>query len=135
MNHLIANRIITPDGTVLQSFSVHDYKEYTDKNGLVYMVDGGLSYLRRNVHDDAPFIEASVYDNDLHVIIREAFHWGSYGKGGDQPLKRLALSTMSDDHIKAILETQHHIPPHIRQVFEDEQDFRAANDITIKDAE
>ena len=132
---LLANRIITPDGTMLQSFSRHDYKEYTDANGKEYMVDGGIEYQRCNVHDDAPHQDACVYSDDPHDVIREAFHWGSYGKGGDQPLRRIKLSEMSNNHIEAILVTQHHIGPHIRKVFEDEQQYRLDNNINIEDTE
>ena len=132
---LLANRIITPDGTMLQSFGRHDYKTYIDANGKEYMVDGGIEYCRRNEHDDAPYKEASVYDTDPHTEIREAFHWGSYGKGGYQPLRRLKLAEMSNNHIEAILQTQHHIGPHIRKVFEDEQQYRLDNNINIEDTE
>lgn len=130
---LLVNRIITPDGTVLQSHHTHDYKTHIDANGKEYMVDGGLSYCRRNVHDDAPYTEASVYDTDPHDVIRDAFRWGTYGKGGDQPLRRVKLSEMSNKHIDAILTTQHHIGPQIRKVFEDEQQHRLDNNINIED--
>ena len=132
---LLANRIITPDGTMLQSFSRHDYKEYTDANGKEYMVDGGIEYQRCNVHDDAPHQDACVYSDDPHDVIRDAFHWGTYGKGGDQPLRRVKLSEMSNNHIEAILQTQHHIGPQIRKVFEDEQQYRLDNNINIEDTE
>ena len=132
---LLANRIITPDGTMLQSYHRHDYKTYIDENGKEYMIDGGLEYQRTNIHDDAPHTDACVYDTDPHTEIREAFHWGSYGKGGDQPLKRIKLSEMSNNHIEAILQTQHHIGPHIRKAFEDEQQYRLDNNINIEDTE
>jgi hypothetical protein len=130
---LLANRIITPDGTMLQSYHRHDYKTYIDENGKEYMIDGGLEYQRTNIHDDAPHANASVYDTDPHDVIREAFHWGTYGKSGDQPLKRIKLSEMSNNHIEAILVTQHHIGPQIRKVFEDEQKHRLENNINIED--
>jgi len=132
---LLANRIITPDGTMLQSFSRHDYKEYTDANGKEYMVDGGIEYQRCNVHDDAPHQDACVYSDDPHDVIRDAFHWGTYGKGGDQPLRWAKLSEMTNNHIEAILVTQHHIGPQIRKVFEDEQQYRLDNNINIEDTE
>jgi hypothetical protein len=130
---LLVNRIITPDGTMLQSYHVHDYKTHIDANGKEYMVDGGIAYARRNVHDDAPYIEASVYNTDPHDVIRDAFHWGTYGKGGNEPLRRVKLSEMSNKHIDAILVTQHHIGPQIRKVFEDEQQHRLDNKINIED--
>jgi hypothetical protein len=130
---LLANRIITPDGTMLQSYHRHDYKTHIDANGKEYMIDGGLEYQRTNIHDDVPHTNASVYDTDPHDVIREAFHWGTYGKGGNEQLRRVKLSEMSNNHIEAILVTQHHIGPHIRKVFEDEQQYRLDNNINIED--
>ena len=130
---LLANRIITPDGTMLQSYHRHDYKTYIDANGKEYMVDGGIEYQRCNIHDEAPHQDACVYSNDPHNVIRDAFRWGTYGKGGDQPLRWARLSEMSNKHIEAILETQHHIGPQIRKVFEDEQQHRLDNNINIED--
>ena len=72
---IVSNRIRTPDGTILESMHRHDYVTYLDANGKEYMVDGGLDYLRRNVHDDAPYEELSVYDDALHVEIRNVFKW------------------------------------------------------------
>ena len=40
---------------------------------------------------------------------REMFSWGSYGKDGKQPRKEILIKDLSDLHICAILETQHHI--------------------------
>jgi hypothetical protein len=130
---LLANRIITPDGTMLQSHHVHHYNTHVDANGLEYMVDGGLEYRRRNVHDDAPYTEASVYDTDPHEVIRDAFYWGTYGKYGDKPLRRVKLSEMSNNHIEAILVTQHHMGEQIRKVFEDEKQYRLDNNIILED--
>jgi len=132
---LLANRIITPDGTMLQSYHHHDCVTYTDANGIEYMVDGGLDYQRCIINDEFPYTDASVYTDDPHHRIREAFCWGSYGKKGDQPLKWMPLNTMTDEHIQAILDTQHHILEHIREVFENEQTYRAFLNIRIKDAE
>lgn len=121
---LLANRIKTPDGTILESVHRHDYKTYIDKNGLEYMVDGGLEYLRRNVQDSAPATEMSVYNTDPHETIREAFKWGTRGIDGKQPLTYVVLKDMTTDHIEAILETQTHITQEIRQVFINELDYR-----------
>jgi len=121
---IVANRIRTPDGTILESMHRHDYVTYIDTNGKEYMVDGGLDYLRRNIHDDAPYEELSLYCNSDHEAIREAFKWGTRGIDGKQPLSWLVLKDMATDHIEAILETQTHLRDHIRQVFVNELNFR-----------
>jgi len=131
--NVLANRIITPDGTVLQSFSRNHFVKHNDQNGKEYAVDGGLDYQRVFVHDDAPHTDARVYDTDPHDVIRTAFCWGSYGKDGKQPLTWMPLCTMSDAHIEAILRTQTHIPPHIYGVFENEQTYRELLNISVGD--
>jgi hypothetical protein len=124
MEKLVSNRIRTPDGTILESMHRHDYVTYIDANGKEYMVDGGLDYLRRNVHEDAPHEELSIYCNSDHSLIREAFRWGTRGLDGKQPLTWLVLKDMATDHVEAILETQTHLRDHIRQVFVNELNFR-----------
>ena len=124
MEKYLANRIRTPDGTILESMHRHDYVTYIDANGKEYMVDGGLDYLRRNIHDDAPYTELSVLSTDEHSVIREVFKWGTYGIDGKQPLTYVILKDMSWDHIEAILETQTQLREHIRQVFVNELDYR-----------
>ena len=121
---IVANRIRTPDGTILESMHRHDYVTYTDANGKEYMVDGGLDYLRRNIHDDAPYEELSVYDDAPYALIREVFKWGTRGKDGKQSLTYVPLKDLTTEHIEAILETQTHIQEHIRKIFLDELSFR-----------
>ena len=121
---LLANRIITPDGTMLQSYNRHDCKMHVDKvSGETYMIDGGLEYCRGSVNTVWP-TDASVYTDDKHEVIREAFCWGTRGKDGLQPLKYVPLKELTTDHIEAILETQHQIPQYIRDVFVEELAFR-----------
>jgi len=121
---IVCNRIRTPDGTILESMHRHDYKTYVDTNGLEYMVDGGLDYTRRNVHDEAPYTELSVYSDSPHDVIREVFKWGTRGKDGKQPLKYVPLKDLTTEHIEAILETQDHIQQYIRNIFLDEMIYR-----------
>lgn len=101
---IVANLIRTPDGTILQSFNRHDFKEYRDANGEEYMVDGGLDYLRRSIGQTQPYEELSVYSDDEFNVIRKYFRWGTYGKNGDQLLRYVALQEMSDAHIGACLD-------------------------------
>ena len=125
---LVSNKIRTPDGTILQSFNRHDYKTYIDKNGKEYMVDGGLEYLRRNIHDDAPHEELSVTLGDSFETIRESFCWGTRGIAGNEPVTWVTLMNLSTDHIEAILTTQF-IPGQeswVKDLMEKELEFRKA---------
>ncbi len=129
---IVANLICTPDGTVLQSFNRHDYKEYTDNNGEFYMVDGGLDYLRRAVGQTEPYTELSVYSDDHWYLIREFFSWGTYGKNGDQPLRYVKLKSMSDNHIQAILDNLILHSLH-KELFEKELGYRNKEGIKVED--
>ena len=124
MAELLANRIKTPDGTILQSYNRHDYKTHTDAvTGETYMVDGGLAYMRRSMNN-VPATEMSVYDDAPHAEIREAFCWGTRGRDGYEPVQYKPVKDLTSDHIAAILKTQHQIPDVIRKVFVDELKFR-----------
>lgn len=114
---LLLNRIQTPDGTVLTSRHIHDYQEYVDENGFTYMVDGGLIYSRRNVHEDAPYKELSVWSSDSFEKIRNSFEWGTRGKNGRDKMSYVVLKNLSSDHIIAILTTQTQVPVEIREIF------------------
>ena len=102
MLNLIANAIRTPDGTVLESKSRHDYKEYIDANGKTYMIDGGLDYHRRSANGDEESL--CLYDNEPHETQARVLTWGSYGINGDQPIRWITIADMETDHLKAVLE-------------------------------
>jgi len=125
MSTLVYNAIRTPDGTVLESTHRHDYKAYLDKNGKEYMVDGGLEYIRRNVHGDAPYEELSVYTTDGHDRVREVVKWGTYGINGDQPLTRVLLKDMSKEHIQACLDNVPQMHPAYKEAFKEELKLRS----------
>lgn len=120
---LIANKIQTPDGTILHSKNRHDFVQHLDANGKTYFVDGGNDYQRLG-GDMEDCKNLSVYSDDSLEKIREVLTWGTYGKNGDQPLKRVFLKDMDTDHIEAILETQSHISEHLRNIFKEELEFR-----------
>ena len=101
---ILVNQIKTPDGTLLVSTYRHHYLTYEDDNGLSYMVDGGHAYLRRNLHEDDPHEELSIYVSDDHSVNRKYFEWTSYGVDGDGPAKTQKLEDMDTDHIHAILD-------------------------------
>ena len=124
MRHIVTNQIVTPDGTVLTSYHVHDYKTYVDTiSGEEYMVDGGTDYFRRNVND-YPALDTSKYSDDPHEEIREGFYWGTRGKDGKQPLKYKPLKDLDTDHIHAIIGTQAHVPEWRRDIFKKELKYR-----------
>lgn len=120
--NVIANIVVTPDGTILQSFHRHDYKIHSDKNGNMYMVDGGVDYFRRSNNGDEKCYQ--VTDESDFNEIRECYMWGSYGKDGKGILKTLPLSQLETDHIKAIIKTQKHLPKWSVDIFKKELKFR-----------
>lgn len=131
---IIANQVRTPDGTLLRSNSRNDFQEHVDANGEYYFVDGGRDYLRRSINT-IPADDCTVTLESPWQDIRENFRWGSYGKGGNQPLKWLVLKDMTSDHIEAILETQKHIPEWMREmIFKRELQYRSHNDLHIRES-
>lgn len=99
--NLIRNALQTPDGTVIESKHRHDYVTHTDANGKTYMVDGGLSYIRRSVHEDQ--VDLSLYDDQPHEVQRDVLTWGTYGINGDQPLEYKAIADMNTGHLEAVV--------------------------------
>jgi len=122
-DRLVYNAIRTPDGTVLVSYSRHDYKTYTDANGHEYMVDGGLDYCRRYVVEEAPAEELSVSMSAGHDKVREVLSWGTRGISGHDPLRYVTLCDMDTDHIKAIL-MNYALSPQYKQSYETEIEMR-----------
>jgi hypothetical protein len=123
---IIYNAIQTPDGTIIRSISVHDYVSHTDANGYTYAVDGGMQYLRRACTPDAPpYKEISIYSEQApHSVARDYAVWGTRGKDGNQPLMYIPIKDLETDHIKAILETQHHIHADLAYLFIIELEYR-----------
>ena len=120
---ILYNALRTPDGTVIESWGRHDYVTHLDKNGKEYMVDGGFDYLRRSAHGDEVDLSISA-DPDDHETCREHFTWGTFGKDGKGPFRRVALKDMSDAHIRAVLRTQKQISFDVRRLFENEILYR-----------
>lgn len=100
---LILSRIQTPDGTILTSYHRHDYVTHIDANGETYILDGGNDYQRTSVNIE-PYKDLSIWSDAPYEIIRENFHRGGRGKNGDEPLKWVPLSKMSDEWIKNCIE-------------------------------
>lgn len=121
--NIIANRWMTPDGTMLCSKNRWDYVEHTDANGNYYAVDGGNAYIKL-VGDFNSLENYCVYDTDSISAIREAFEWGSYGKNGDEELHHILLKDLTEEHICAILRTQTKLPDWQKDVFNRELEYR-----------
>jgi len=122
MSNIIRNALQTPDGTIIESRSVHDYQTHVDANGCEYMVDGGLSYIRRSANGDE--IDLTVTLDDPHDIVREALTWGTYGPNGDEPLTYVKLCDMETDHIKACIKNVPGMYPQFRTAMENELKHR-----------
>jgi len=126
MSEILRNRMRTPDGTMLHSVHRHDYREHQDANGKVYMLDGGLDYVRCSAHGDEEMF--TLMSDDSHEVIREVVTWGTYGKNGDEPFKRVKLANMTDDHIAACIETQMAtMLPALYEVMQNELEYRNEN--------
>ena len=158
---IILNQIMTPDGTILQSFHRHDYVTYTDKNGLEYMVDGGPEYLRRNVHstpltlirkikkfllgligktlkDPLAYTELTIYEDAPFEVIREHFHRGGRGKDGRQPLTWVPMSKMNNAWLEACIsynEDRNMGDGFANKMYKAELDYRAQMGIFIEDVD
>ncbi len=103
-------------GDVLISRHKHDYKDCSCGS---CSIDGGIDYRRlKGYHTDL-----AVYTDDHHLVIREVFEWGSYGKDGKQDLHFIKLKDMTTDHIKNIIRTQT-LRTEILQIFNDELLYR-----------
>lgn len=102
MKHqIIQNAIKTPDGTILVSSHVHDFRQYEDANGKTYFVDGGTEYLRRTFTED--YEDLTVYSDDSFEQARKKLLRGGCGKNGDEEFKWTPLAEMSDEWIEAAI--------------------------------
>jgi len=122
-DYLVYHAIQTPDGTILESLHRHDFRSHKDSvSGETYMIDGGIDYLRGSVNTIKPK-DLSVYISDGHEKVREYVTWGTYGKNGDEPFRRVKLKDMETDHIKACLKTQRMHPGYLA-AFNEELRYR-----------
>jgi len=132
---IILNRIKTPDGTILISHHRHDFNTYLDKNGLEYMVDGGTDYLRRYVHEEAPYEELTLYHDTPYEEIRKAFARGGRGKDGTEPLVYVPLCEMNDEWLNAVIDyiglENCLVKDTIPNLYIQEIEYRKTNNISI----
>jgi hypothetical protein len=130
-NQILVNKVMCPDGTILQSHHVHDYKTYTDKLGRMSMVDGGEQYLRRS----GKFFELSVYANDPFIIIRREVIRVNSGKDGLSAPTITPLMHMSDEWLKATIKWCEDYQPNniYLLVYKLEKEYRIKHKIEIKE--
>lgn len=119
---LIANIWRTPTGEILQSKHRHDFVQDSAGN----YIDGGLEGYTRRGGDilNENWECLCVYSDDPHEMKRNAFMWGTRRKDGMQLLRWVVLKDLQTEHIEAIIETQTHIPEHIREMFVEELQYR-----------
>ncbi len=122
---IVASRLRTPDGTIIQSHHRHDYVTHKDANGREYMLDGGLDYVRRSAHGDEELMTVTL--DDPHKVVRESCTWGSRGIDGDQPLTYKKLCDMDASHINAVLQNVPRIYPSIKLAMENELEYRQSS--------
>jgi hypothetical protein len=125
MSELIYSALRTPDGTIIESKSRHDYVTHIDANGKKYMLDGGLDYVRSSANGDEEYL--TVWADDPHETVRQHCRWGTYGPNGDQPLTYKKLCDMSDAHINAVLENVSTIKTSIKTAMHNELEYRNDN--------
>lgn len=127
-NKILYNAIKTPDGTILESLHRHDFKDHKDKNGKIYMIDGGNEYIRRSNNGDE--IDISIWDDGKHETRRKYINWGvNYDKDMNRlPRTRWTpIKDLDDGHIHAILDGNHTNNEFYIDVFKSELDYRKIN--------
>lgn len=117
------------DKTII-SYHTHDYKTCGCENEA--MVDGGLAYARFGAKDMDKITKITYTDQDPHEVIRNYVLWGTYGKNGNEPLRYVYVSDMSDEHIRAILGFQKGAL-WMKQILQNELVYRALNQFSIED--
>lgn len=122
---IMKNMIETPDGTFLVSMSQNNCDSYIDENGKKYIVSGGLFELERYGAED--YIERSLYNDSDIELLREHITWGSYGKTGREPLKKIKIKDLEIEHIDNIILTQHQIGDVMTDIFIRELGYRVTN--------
>ena len=73
-----------------------------------------------------------------HIVDRNLVEWGSYGKYGNEPLKRTLIRDLADSHLMRIVEWIKDTPdyhPAVLKLMKDEVKFRVKNLIFVPDYE
>lgn len=116
---LIANRIQTPDGTILWSRFTHDYVTYKDANGEEYMIDGGNSGYTRTFVNKIPATHIPICDDEPWEVQRQYRLWGSCGMW-------IPVGCLSNEHLENIIKDGYKNEGVLR-----EYEYRKQNNIII----
>lgn len=134
MNPLIISRIQTPDGTILMSEHVHDYRTHQDKNGEVYFLDGGREYQRTSVNKE-PFKDVSLYLDSDFKEIRKLYKRGTFDKNGARIW--IPICEMSNEHLRNCItyniDRNFQVDCLANLLYMKELEYRLLHDIEIED--
>lgn len=123
---ILLSRWKSKDGTILISRTQHDFVGHTDEVTKEFVfVDGGIGPVIRRT----PGLEnLCLFDNENdHKELRELYTWTSYGIDGTSPPVTKPIKDLTEDHIKAIIKTQIHLPTQVLNMFKRELNFRKVN--------
>ena len=119
---MIQNAVkVLPDGPYVMSVHRHDYVSFETMFGTRFL-DGGNDYRRTNLEPWNRGVSYEDYYLDEESSAEEVMEkllWGTRGKSGTEPLRYLPISSLTPDHIQAILDTQLMISPLYRKVLKD----------------
>lgn len=96
-------------GVIIVSTHRHDFVQCLCGNA----VDGGLDYIRR-IGDLENMTDLILTENDSSELVRKYLVWGTRGINGDQPLDYKRIMDLETSHLEAILRTQSHANPIVR---------------------
>jgi len=116
-------------GTVLQSLSGHDYKTCPCDNKT--MVDGGLGYGRYGGVDMDLVENWQVFADEPFEKVRQHMYRTGFGKSGRDHFRITRLFEMTDEHLQAM--HTYHCATWQLDLIKQEQEYRKANNISIKD--
>ncbi len=99
---------IPEDDVYLNSTHVHDYRSYTLRDGQPVTIDGGCEYRRYGPPElwETRVVDWCLYEDSPLAEVQGKLLWGCRGIRGDEPLHYRPISTLSRDHLAAILRTQ-----------------------------
>lgn len=124
---VVANRVMTPDGTILWSRYTHDYVQYHDKvSDEDYMLDGGTEY-RRTFVNKVPAKNMTITSQDPWGVQREFRLRGTFDKAGCRVW--VPLSKLSNGHIKALVDMM----CNTNSIYHQELEYRKERNIDIAD--